>query len=119
METPYIYYARDVRVVDGDTYDLTVDLGFQISQRIRVRLRGIDTPEIYGVKKGSDEHTRGMEAKKYAEEELAGHARVVVRTHKDAKEKYGRYLADIYVEEGDVLHSLADALLEEGVACKS
>lgn len=115
METPYVYYARDVLVVDGDTYDLTVDLGFKISQRIRVRLRGVDTPEIHGVKKGSDEYNRGVEAKEFAEAMLEEADCVVIRTHKDTKEKYGRYLADIYIEESDgSFTNLTEALIEAG-----
>jgi micrococcal nuclease len=44
----YIFSGLVNRVIDGDTYDITLDLGFYVSHRIRVRLKGVDTPEVYG-----------------------------------------------------------------------
>jgi len=56
----YQYKAKAERVVDGDTIDVTIDLGFKITTHQRIRLAGIDTPEVYSVKKDSDEHRRGI-----------------------------------------------------------
>ena len=57
----YEYSAALMGVVDGDTVDVTVDLGFRIHREIRLRLAGIDTHETYGVSKDSEEYRRGTE----------------------------------------------------------
>jgi endonuclease YncB( thermonuclease family) len=44
----YIFSGLVNRAIDGDTYDITLDLGFYVSHPIRVRLKGVDTPEVYG-----------------------------------------------------------------------
>ena len=59
MEPAYRYRAKLVRVVDGDTIDLDIDLGFYIRITERVRLEGVNTPEIFRVKKESEEYKRG------------------------------------------------------------
>ena len=61
----YQYLAKVVRVVDGDTLDLRVDLGFTASVKVRVRLHGVNTPEMHGVKKDSDEYKAGDAARRY------------------------------------------------------
>ena len=108
----YEYSAKVLRVVDGDTLDLMVDLGMNVHVKERIRLLGVNTPETYGVKKDSEEYKRGMEAKQWLMDELccgmfdlAGcpidtDVVVRIRTHKDEKGKYGRYLAEVFV--GDV-----------------
>ncbi len=70
MEPDYRYRAKRDRVVDGDTMDVVIDLGFYVEMRERVRLAGIDTPEIYRVPKNSEEYKKGMEAKEYVERRL-------------------------------------------------
>jgi micrococcal nuclease len=94
----YIYSAKLIRVVDGDTVDLDVDLGFKVHQEIRTRLYGIDTPEIYGVKKESEEFQKGKAASNFVEEWFAslGTNNFIVETIKDQKGKYGRYLVRIW-----------------------
>ena len=67
MEPNYRYRAKLDRVVDGDTMDVVIDLGFYVELRERVRLAGIDTPEIYRVKKDSEEYKKGQEVKEYVE----------------------------------------------------
>ena len=59
MEPCYRYRARLERVVDGDTIDVLIELGFYVTLRERVRLEGIDTPEIYRVPKDSEEYKKG------------------------------------------------------------
>ncbi|MHC1610385.1 MAG: thermonuclease family protein [Candidatus Methanospirareceae archaeon] len=61
MQPEYIYKAKLERVVDGDTVDLIVDVGFYISVHQRFRLKGIDTPEIFGVSKDSVQYKRGID----------------------------------------------------------
>lgn len=106
----WTYKAELDRVVDGDTYDLTVDLGFGTYKSIRVRARGIDTAEIYGVEKESDEYQLGMEQTRFVEDWFADADEIVVRTEKDGKGKYGRYIADVVNEDGQLL---TDALIAE------
>ncbi|HEX5727325.1 MAG TPA: thermonuclease family protein [Longimicrobiaceae bacterium] len=111
------YGADVVRVVDGDTVYLNVDLGFFIRVTIQVRLRGVNTPELRGLTR-----ERGLAAKAYVEAALPTGAKVVVHTYK--LEKYGRYLADLYYSPGAdsreaVLrqpHHLNQELLDRGLA---
>jgi micrococcal nuclease len=65
MQPEYIYKAKLKRVVDGDTVDLIVDADFYISVHQRFRLKGIDTLEIFGVRKDSVQYKRGIAAKEY------------------------------------------------------
>ena len=118
-DKPYCYYARDVRVVDGDTLDVTIDLGFKISNRIRVRLSNVDTPEVYGVKKESDEYAKGIAAKKFVEALFVGAEVIIVRTYKHVKEKYGRYMADVFIDKGEQRIDLVEAILEAGHGVRS
>lgn len=108
--TLYEYRAELERVVDGDTYDFQVDLGFHVFTRIRIRMLGVDTAETYGVKKESDEYQRGMEHKRFVEEWLDEADEIFIETEKDEQGKYGRWLARVYNESGE---SLNVALQEE------
>lgn len=119
----YEYAATVVRVIDGDTLIADVDLGFHVSVRETFRLTGIDTPEIHGVKKDSEEYRRGMEAKKFVEKLLElTEGRVMLRTQKDAQGKYGRWLAEVLpvLINGGVhpwtAASLNESLVKEGLA---
>lgn len=109
----YWYSAVCNRVVDGDTLDLTFDLGMHVHIKERVRVYGIDTPEIYGVKKDSEEYERGCLASARVKELIEG-KRIWVNTKKD---KYGRYLAIIFYEDDNgASRSLAQTLVAEGLA---
>ena len=107
----YCYKATCIRVVDGDTVDLSVDLGFNIHMAHRFRLRGIDTPEIFGVSKESAEFERGQASKVRMQELLMGKD-LELKTEKDRTDKYGRYLTTIMVDGVDV----GQTLLDEGLA---
>jgi len=116
----FVYPAEVVRIVDGDTLDLIVDLGFRTYLRDRFRLYGIDTPETYGVKKDSEEYAEGMKAKLRLEELLAldNDGVVKVVTHKDKQGKYGRWLVDLFVtlpNSDEAIH-VNQTLIEEGLA---
>ena len=94
----YQYQVEIQRVVDGDTYDIDIDLGLSVWVRNeRVRLYGVDTPEIYGVKKGSEEYLRGKASSDFAKSLIRKGTLAVVETIKDSKGKYGRYLAVLYI----------------------
>jgi len=97
----YEYRAELLRVVDGDTIDVNVDLGFNITREIRLRLLGVDTHETYGVSHDSKEYQRGIEETKFVAEWLPDE--FIIRTEK--KGKYGRYLAEIERPDGEILNN--------------
>ncbi|AHW60492.1 micrococcal nuclease [Draconibacterium orientale] len=110
----YTYKATVDRVVDGDTIDLVIDLGFKITTFQRIRLRGINTPETYRVKKDSEEYKNGMKAKAFVIERIANNDNeVIVETDKDVG-KFGRYIGVIRL--ADNAQTLNDELVEKGFA---
>lgn len=111
------------RVVDGDTIDLLVDLGFYTQRQIRVRLAGVDTAEIYGVKKDSEEYDEGVAHMEFTREwfsegvaEHDGDWPFVVRTEPPTG-KYGRWIAT--VERKADASVLNEALVVEYPAVES
>ncbi len=110
----YEYYVRKVEnVVDGDTIDVLIDLGFDILFASRVRLAGIDTPESRT--KDLKEKALGLESKEYLKKALKDAKSVVIKTEKmNSSEKYGRILGWIYVN-GDTV-SLNDMMINDGYA---
>lgn len=107
---PYVYRVKAlVNVVDGDTVDLDLDLGFSLVLRQRVRLYGIDTPEVRT--RDAAEKERGLAAKAFVQAWFAEGAEVLVRTTKE--EKFGRMLADCFREGRP---TLAQELLSRGLA---
>jgi micrococcal nuclease len=115
-ETMYEYRIAIRRVIDGDTVDCLLDLGFQIKLSDRIRLYGIDTPESRT--RNKVEKRLGLAAKVRLQELIAEANKIskrrdiTVRTHKDAKGKFGRILGDIFVNG----KSCSDKLIEEGHA---
>ena len=110
----YEYYVRKVEnVVDGDTIDVLIDLGFDILFQSRVRLAGIDTPESRT--KDLKEKALGLESKEYLKKHLKDAKSVVIKTEKmDSSEKYGRILGWIYVN--DDTESVNDKMINDGYA---
>jgi micrococcal nuclease len=110
----YEYHVKKVtKVVDGDTIDVEIDLGFSIAFSSRVRLAGIDTPESRTTDK--NEKALGLEAKKKLSDLIANAKSVVIRTEKmDSSEKYGRILGWLYLD-GELL-SVNEALVAGGYA---
>lgn len=94
MSDRFWYGATFLNVVDGDTVDLMIDLGFNIHHKIRVRLYGVNTPESRTTNKSEKE--LGLKAKEYTHDWLANHKWVFVNTIPDKNDKYGRILARIY-----------------------
>lgn len=94
----YEYHVKKVnKVVDGDTIDVDIDLGFDISFSSRVRLAGIDTPESRT--KDLYEKKLGLEAKDWLKKALEHAKTVVIKTEKmDSSEKYGRILGWLFVD---------------------
>jgi len=95
----YEYRVKQVvKVVDGDTIDVVIDLGFDISYTSRVRLAGIDTPESRTT--DAREKILGVEVKEYLKKALDGATDIVIRTEKvDSSEKYGRILGWLFVNK--------------------
>jgi micrococcal nuclease len=110
----YEYRVKQVlKVVDGDTIDVDIDLGFNISYTQRVRLAGIDTPESRT--KDLAEKKLGLESKKYLTDLLKSAAQIVIRTEKpDSTEKYGRILGWIFLDGAS--ESVNTALIAGGYA---
>ena len=100
-------------MVDGDTIDVIIDLGFDILFSSRVRLAGIDTPESRTTDKV--EKALGLESKEYLKKHLKDAKSVVIKTEKmNSSEKYGRILGWLYVN-GDT-ESLNDKMINDGYA---
>jgi micrococcal nuclease len=110
----YEYFVKSVtNVVDGDTIDVIIDLGFDILFSSRVRLAGIDTPESRT--KDLAEKALGLEAKEYLKKSLKDAKSVIIKTEKmDSSEKYGRILGWVYIN-GDTV-SLNDMMINHGYA---
>ena len=104
----YEYRVKKVlKVVDGDTIDVDIDLGFSISYTQRVRLAGIDAPESRT--RDLAEKAFGLESKKKLAEILSTAKDIVIRTEKpDSTEKYGRILGWLFIDgaEQSVNHTL-------------
>lgn len=113
LKSDFYYDAVVTNVVDGDTIDATVDLGFNIFQNMRLRLYGIDTKELTS----KDEHDRMLanEAKQYVINSILN-KHVLLKTYK--QDKYGRYLANVYIYNDGILEKLTlnDSLISEGFA---
>ena len=104
----YEYKCKITRVVDGDTVDIDIDLGFGVwLHKERVRIYGIDTPESRT--RDKIEKRFGLLAKEFVKQFVKGSS-VILRTQKyDAKGKFGRILGDIVVDD----KSLSETMIQE------
>ena len=105
------------RVVDGDTIDVTIDLGFDLSKKERVRVAGVDTPEKRT--RNLEEKALGLDATDWIKEKLEGaidgEDDLVIRTELvGGMGKYGRLLGWLYIGDSDV--SLNEQMITEGYA---
>ena len=105
------------RVVDGDTIDVTIDLGFELYKKERVRVAGVDTPEKRT--RNLEEKELGIHAtnwlKKQLEDTIAGDEELIIRTElKGGVGKYGRLLGWLYI--GDNIISINEQMIAEGYA---
>ena len=106
-----------VKVLDGDTIDVIIDLGFDLYKKERVRVAGVDTPEKRT--RDLEEKALGLDATKWLKEKLegaiSGDDDLVIRTELvGGVGKYGRLLGWLYIGDGDV--SLNEAMITEGYA---
>ena len=105
----YEYSVKEVvNVVDGDTIDIVIDLGFDLTKKERVRLAGIDAPESRT--SNAEEKQFGLEAAEYLKSRLNSSSNLKVKTEKDGK--FGRMLGYLYDEKG----SLNEDMVARGYA---
>jgi len=111
---PYVYRIKSItKVVDGDTIDADIDLGFDISLTKRIRLAGIDTPESRT--RNQYEKKLGLQAKAWLKERLNFAKDIIIKTElPDSTEKYGRIIGHLYVNGEEV--SLNNQMIAEGHA---
>ena len=110
----YEYKVKKVsKIVDGDTIDVEIDLGFDISFSSRVRLAGIDTPESRTTDKA--EKVLGLEVKDRLKKLIDSAKVIVIKTEKmDSSEKYGRILGWLFLDGAE--KSVNEALIADGYA---
>ena len=111
----YDYPCKVTRVVDGDTIDVNIDLGFKIWHRARVRMLGIDTPESRT--RNLEEKAMGLASKARLKEMLKGKSITIECTK--TKGKFGRVLANVWAADkavGAVATCVNDQLCAEGYA---
>jgi len=118
---PYIYRIKSVlKVVDGDTIDAAIDLGFDISLTKRIRLAGVDTPESRTT--DANEKKLGLEVKEWLKKKLEGQEDIIVKTElPDSTEKYGRILGHLFIGDKEVSavnkkKSVNQQMIDEGFA---
>ena len=111
---PYIYRIKSVtKVIDGDTIDADIDLGFDISLTKRIRLAGIDTPESRTT--NLKEKALGLESKEWMKKTLAGAKDILIKTElPDSTEKYGRIIGHLFINGQGT--SLNNQMIAEGYA---
>ena len=105
------------KVVDGDTIDVTIDLGFDLFKKERVRVAGVDTPEKRT--RNLEEKALGLDATAWIKDKLEGAVNgdddLIIRTELDGGVgKYGRLLGWLYI--GDATVSLNEKMIDEGYA---
>jgi len=106
----YEYGCKVDRVVDGDTIDVVLDLGFDIMFKSRVRLYGIDTPESRT--RDLDEKARGKMASAFLKEAVENGSKVVIETKlKDSRGKYGRVLGNVVVDGLNINEAMIEKFL--------
>jgi len=98
----YRYHATVESVYDGDTVTLVIDAGMDIMKRERVRLMRINAPEMRLA-----ERPDGLKSRDYLRSLLPAGKRVDIQTFKDRTDKYGRYLAEIQIDQGNVSDLMA------------
>ena len=110
--TPYVYKVKEVsKVYDGDTITVIIDLGFNITIKEKIRLTLINAPEVRGI-----ERPQGLKSRDYLREILYNAIKeektIIIKTLKDRKGKYGRYLGEIFIDD----ISINEKLVNDGYA---
>lgn len=108
----YEYKVKEIKsIYDGDTMIVVIDLGFGVYKTEKLRLAFIDAPEIRG-----DEHDAGIISRDWLrvkmQDAIDNKKNITIKTFKDRKGKYGRYIAEIFIDE----ISINKQMIEEGYA---
>jgi micrococcal nuclease len=114
LRDPYIYRIKQItKVVDGDTIDADIDLGFDISLSKRIRLAAVDTPESRT--SDANEKKYGLESKEWLKHKVENANNILIKTElPDSTEKYGRIIGHLFINEQET--SLNDQMITEGYA---
>jgi len=106
--TDFSYRVKKVtKVVDGDTIDVTLDMGFDILYQQRVRLFGIDTPESRT--RDKEEKKYGLLSKYFLKDALSNGKKITIKTYKgDETGKFGRILGDVWIDGKSVNQTMCD-----------
>ena len=111
-EVNYTYYAKLIRVIDGDTADFDIDLGFHVHLHISIRFKGYNAPEIKGKNKAA-----GAAAKAELETLLSGET-VILTTEKSFQQTFARYLATVKVAKAGGWVDVAKHMTAKGYNVK-
>lgn len=104
----YVYDAEVTSVYDGDTITVDVDLGFSVWLKgENIRLFGIDAPEVRGASR-----TQGIKSRDWLRAQISNGKQILIQTYKDDQDKYGRYLATLYIDGVDI----NKLMIEQGYA---
>ena len=111
---PYIYRIKEIyKVIDGDTIDASIDLGFGIYLTKRIRLAGIDTPESSTT--NAKEKIMGLESKDWLKHRVENAQCILIKTElPDSTEKYGRIIGHLYINGEET--SLSTQMIDAGYA---
>ena len=107
QNNPYTYFANVKHVVDGDTVDVELDLGFGITKTERIRANGIDTHEIHTTASDTEEYQRGIDELHALREwcqksqDHPGDYPFILHSDEYTKGKYGRVIGDLYSIQND------------------
>jgi len=110
----YTYRVKVKKVVDGDTVDFEIDLGFHVSTFQRFRLWGINAPESRTSNKL--EKVEGLKSKKWLKKKLKSMTNIKIVTEKDAQGKFGRYLAQILDSDENESRTINEQMVDKGLA---
>jgi micrococcal nuclease len=113
--TGYAYRAEVVRVKDGDTIEVNIDLGFNVWRHSEtLRMLRVFAPETFRPKDDAEKQA-GLKVKAYLIARLTAGKSLTIQTHKDGTDKYGRYLAEVWDDKGSVNQGLLDFMVANNI----
>lgn len=120
IKQKYVYEAKLVDIHDGDTITVEIDLGFEIKFKTKIRFYGINTPElkILDENKKLIDNLEGTKSLEVLKTLINIDDLIIIETIKDKKEKFGRYLANIYTFKENKQIFINQYLLENNLAVK-
>ena len=109
--TDFSYRIKSIKkIIDGDTIDVVLDMGFEIQYKSRVRLFGIDTPESRT--RNKEEKVRGLLSKKYLQNAIKKSKKLTIKTHKGSETgKFGRILGEVFADGKNLNLQMCNCLL--------